>query len=183
MIVDNFLDDFPAFNRHARSVDYSGVVNPVDGVLYPDISTDIPDDVRADIQDKLSAIMGYEVEIKTLFMRLTSKNTKGAPHQAHTDTVMGHFTLLLYMNDGPGGTSFVRHKETGMDSDPRNDAEYAIWRRDTNVPDAWEPYEMVSMRENRANIISSGLMHRAEPVNGFGESVEDGRLVLTAFFS
>ncbi len=183
MIMDNFLKTFSQLREHAVQADYSGVTNPADGVLYPDITADIPVEVLEDVQSSLDKFMGWQVGINTIFMRLTSKNTKGAPHQAHTDAIMGDFTLLLYLQDGPGGTSFVRHKTIGLHSQPANDAEAEIWRRDTNIPDAWEITEMVAMKSNRANIVPSYKMHRAEPVGGFGEGPEDGRIVLTAFFS
>jgi hypothetical protein len=96
---------------------------------------------------------------------------------------MGDYTFLLYMQDGPGGTSFVRHKEQGMEHGPADDQELAAWKKDTNIPDAWEINGIVGMKENRACIFDSSFMHRAEPVEGFGNDVDDGRLVLTAFVS
>ncbi len=183
MIFDNFLNSFDILNRHARSIaEFSGVENPADGVVYPDVTIDIPDLVRDEIQTHLDRIFERPVHINTMFMRLTSDATFGAPHQAHTDSVMGEFTLLLYLNDESGGTSLVRHVDTGMDRDPETNEQYEAWVRDTNVPDAWEITEMVQMRKNRANIIDAHLMHRAEPVGGFGDGQADGRIVLTAFF-
>lgn len=182
VIVDNFLKTFDILKLAATHSHYRGVVNPADGVRYPDITDDIPVDCLDEIQERLDEVMGRSVDIKTIFMRLTSVNTSGAPHQAHNDLVMGDYTLLLYLNDGPGGTSFVKHRETGMDGQPDTREEYEAWLRDTNVPDAWEITEMVYMKENRANIIEAERMHRAEPVGGFGEDARDGRIVLTAFF-
>lgn len=184
MIVDNFLstDTFESLRARAISNDYKGVCNPVDGLEYPDVSVNIPEVVANEIHYRLSDLRGRPVDISTMFLRLTCENTKGTPHQAHTDTVMGDYTLLLYINDGPGGTSYVTHKETGMYGDPRSEQELNAWRRDTKVPDAWMITEMVNMKKNRANIIPADLMHRAEPAGGFGKDASDGRIVLTAFF-
>ena len=182
MIVDNFLKTYDALKQAAVSVDYKGVVSPDDGVLYPDISLEIPPECQCELQACLDEIMLGSADIKRLFMRLTSLHTSGAPHQAHNDSVMGDFTLLLYLNDGPGGTSFVKHRDTGMDAQPETQEQYEAWVRDTNVPDAWKITEMVEMKENRANIFESDRMHRAEPIGGFGEDASDGRIVLTAFF-
>lgn len=184
MIVDNFLTSYGVLHDHARAeADYSGVRNPADGIVYPDVTVDIPQQCLDEIQVRLDEVMGWTVKINTIFMRLTSRQTSGAPHQAHTDSIMGDFTLLLYLNDGPGGTSFVRHIETGMDSDPTTFEESEAWLRDTNVPDAWEITEMVTMKANRANIIPATLMHRKEPPGeGFGDGPSNGRIVLTAFF-
>ncbi len=182
MIINDFLTTFDTLKQAAVQADYQGVVNPGDGVEYPDITTDIPAECLTEIQTKLNEAMGWEVDIKTIFMRLTSKLTAGAPHQAHNDAVMGNYTLLLYLNDGPGGTSFVKHIETGMEAQPETQAQFDAWERDTNTPEAWVITEMVEMKENRANIINAERMHRAEPVGGFGESPQNGRIVLTAFF-
>ena len=182
MIVDNFIPSFGALQKYAQMIPYNGMTNAEDGLVYPDVTDQIPEFIFDQVHDGLEAAMGRDVTINMMFMRLTSEQTSGAPHQAHNDSVMGSFTLLLYLNDGPGGTSFVKHRETGMDAQPTTPEQYEAWVRDTNVPDAWEITEMVDMKENRANIIESERMHRAEPVGGFGNSAEDGRIVLTAFF-
>lgn len=184
MIIDNFLTTYDQLKEAAVQGKFEGVVNPQDGVLYPDIMIDIPVECLQEVQLRLNEAMGWSVNINTIFMRLTSNNTSGAPHQAHNDSVMGDCTLLLYLNDGPGGTSFVKHIETGMDAQPETTEEYDAWMRDTNIPEAWEITEMVEMKQNRANIIEADRMHRAEPAGrlGFGNGPKDGRIVLTAFF-
>lgn len=177
-IQDNILEDFDSFNDWARAQNYDGVVNPADGVHYPDIVTAIPDEVL----DEISAKVPEMNEIKYAFLRLTSLNTEGAPHQAHNDSVMANNTFLLYLQDGPGGTSMVQHKLYGMEDGPRNPLEESIWQRDTNTPHMWNVLECVPMKANRATWYPSQYMHRAEPIGGFGEGVTDGRLVLTIFF-
>lgn len=174
-IIDDFLppDVFARLREHCDTIKYSGVVNPVDGVVYPDISVDIPDYVRV-----------FFGSAKTLFMRLSLAGVK-APHQAHTDTLMGERSLMLYLTRleyCKGGTSLVEHIETGMFSDPRNDQELKAWQRDTNNPYVWKVYEMAEMLPNRLVSFDACLMHRAEPVGGFGTNAQNGRLVLTAFY-
>lgn len=174
-IQDNFLpaDVFARFREHCDRISYIGVVNPIDGVVYPDISLDIPEEVSK-----------YLGNYKVAFLRLSVTGVK-APHQAHTDTLMGSRSLMLYMNrigHCKGGTSLVKHIETGMTSDPRNKAEEAIWQRDTNNPRAWMIYDIAVMQPNRCVTFDASLMHRAEPVGGFGTDAQNGRLVLTAFY-
>lgn len=180
MIIDNFLETFEILNNHARTANYSGVKNLIDGIVYPDVTTDIPEVVKAEIQEQLDVIFG-PIRINMMFMRLTSDKTATAPHQAHNDLAMGNFTLLLYLNDA-GGTSFIRHRETGMETQPQTQEQYEAWERDTNIPNAWEVTEMVDAKKNRANIIEADRMHRAEPIGGFGKELADSRIVLTAFF-
>jgi len=174
---DDFLDDFDRFNAWARAQEFQGAVNPVDGVEYPDIVTYLPVEIMQEIRDKVGDV-GKSFE----FMRMTNENTATAPHQAHNDITMGQMTFLLYLQDGEGGTSLVRHKKTGLYTQPRSSYEQRLWERDTNVPDAWEITDMVPMKANRAVWYPSEWMHRAEPIHGFGKDATDGRIALIMFF-
>lgn len=180
-VKDNFLPTelFKTFNSWARLQDYAGVRNPVDGVWYPDIVVNIPEEI---VQEVRSGIAG-NVWIHHIVLRLTTLNTSSIPHQAHNDAVMSEYTFVLYMQDGEGGTSLVRHKETGMDAHIKDDEALAIWARDTNIPDAWEIHHMMPMKANRAVWYPSEYMHRAEPVGGFGQDASDGRIGLIAWLS
>lgn len=174
-LIDDFLPAgvFNLLREHCDGLDYSGVKNPVDGVVYPGISIDIP-----------QVVLQWLGRPKTVFMRLSLPGMQ-APHQAHTDTLMGSESLMLYLcrqEHCRGGTSLVRHVKTGMRSDPRSKIEEEVWKRDTNNPNAWEIYEIAQMQPNRAAIFDASLMHRAEPVGGFGTDAKNGRLVLTAFY-
>lgn len=174
-IIDDFLprDIFELLRRHCDVISYRGVVNPIDGVVYPDISVDIP-----------KQVVSFLGRPKTVFMRLSLAGVK-APHQAHTDTLMGKQSLMLYITRQEhckGGTSLVKHIETGMVSDPKTAEEEAVWKRDTNNPRAWMVYDLAMMQPNRAAIFDASLMHRAEPLGGFGTDSKNGRLVLTAFY-
>lgn len=185
VIIDDFLSDFESFNKHVRKLPFAGVVNPADGVEYPDISDKIPEEVRRELIQNLEEAMEWKVQMNLLFLRNTSKDTATAPHQAHTDTIQGTHIFLLYMQDGPkgAGTSLVRHKKLGFDKDPINDEQFKAWKRDVNNYDAWEITGLIPMKENRAACgIWSAKMHRAEPVHGFGTLPKDGRIALIGFY-
>jgi hypothetical protein len=184
-VVDSFIPSFDSLRAHADSVDYQGVRNPVDGVVYPGISTDIPASVKEEVICATSTILSTAISPNAIFTRLSLADVP-VPHQAHTDSTMGQWSLMLYLNRPEhckGGTSLVRHRTTGMLSDPRGAAELAIWKTDTNKPEAWEIVQLVPMRPNRAFLFPSHRMHRAEPIGGFGDSPKNGRLVLTMFFN
>lgn len=174
-ILDEFLprELYEFLRKHCDTLKFDGVVNPVDGVLYPGISTDIP-----------PQIMAFFGRPKFIFMRLSLAGVP-VPHQAHTDATMGGTSLMLYLSRAEhckGGTSLVRHKYTGMTRNPRDSFEESQWKQDTNNPEAWEIYELAEMQPNRAAVFDADLMHRAEPIGGFGDSAKNGRLVLTAFY-
>lgn len=184
IVIDSFLDDFDSFRLHCDGVNYQGETNPEDGVFYDGVSLEIPIDIKEEISRKLSEIHNREVSINSMFLRLSSDGMD-APHQSHTDAVMGSFSLMLYMNrinDCEGGTSLVVHKRTGLCSNPINKKQQAVWEQDHSNWDAWSIASICPMMPNRAFIFDSSLMHRAEPVGGFGNNSKDGRLVLTVFY-
>ena len=179
-VKDKFLENFEEFNEYARGLDYMGAVNPYDEVEYPDISLAVPDEIAQEVRSYCSSKVGQRVKINAIFLRLSKAGTY-CPHQSHNDKAMGQYGFILYMQDGPGGTAFVDHVEASMPNGPWTNTEYEIWKRDMNVPSKWTTRRLVDMKANRALFYDSKLMHRAEPIGGFGDTVEDGRLVLTAF--
>lgn len=183
--IDNFLPDFDEFRQYCDELDYSGMTNDADGVFYPGVTDDIPMHISQHVINCVSMHLGRPIVPSAMFLRITTEGTH-APHQAHTDLAMGKYGLMLYLNrveDCVGGTSFVMHKETGMKSNPINDKLVEVWRRDTNNPEAWQVLDICEMRPNRAMIFDASMMHRAEPIGGFGTTNQDGRLVLVMFFN
>lgn len=178
--IDDFLADFDSFRDYCNSLDYAGVTNPADGVFYPGVSLAIPGEIADEVREKIERIEGVPVSIRAIFLRLSTRGME-APHQAHTDAIMGKKSFMLYLSEGEGGTALVRHV-SGMDRTPVDEDHRLLWERDTNTPDAWQITDICEMRPNRACIFDADLMHRAEPVGGFGENSLDGRLVLTAFY-
>jgi len=184
LIIDNFLNDFKEFRDHVSGLDYKGTVNPLDGVIYPNINIEIPDSIKYEVLHKISDILNKKIQLTIpLCLRLSLEGVK-APHQAHTDSMMGEYNFILYMNDGSEGfgTSIVKHV-SGMEFNPKTIEEEQLWIQDTNNYNKWEIIQHYQMKSNRAVIIPSHLFHRAEPVHGFGTSALDGRLVLLAFFN
>lgn len=172
MIIDEFLPDFDDFRAWADEQVYAPVINPADCVEYPGICKEVP---VFGTRLRLQAIMQQPVHIRAAFMRLSLEGSR-APHQAHNDALMGHYSMMLYLNRPEhcrGGTSLVRHL-SGDDM--------AHWELDHSDPSKWRVYSIAEMQPNRAFIFRAELFHRAEPVGGFGTDPTNGRLVYTAFF-
>lgn len=177
-VVDGFLDEFDSFRSHCDQIDYSGEVNPYDGVMYPGISFDIPESVKLEAFKKLGA------RDPKIFLRLTLDG-QDVPHSAHNDAVMSSKGCIIYLNraeDCKGGTSFVDHKDLGMRYGPANEQEEAVWKADNNNYDAWNICDMVEMVSNRALMFDTKMMHRAEPPSAFGGCSRHGRLVMVCFY-
>jgi hypothetical protein len=181
MIFDNFLESYSDLKAHSLSAVFSDIANSVDGVVYPYICADIPENVRSEIVEILTKAIGREPVNMTMFMRLSPKGCH-VPHIAHTDNSMGVYSLMLYMNDHEGGTAFIRHKETGIMYAPESQEIVELVQKDQNNPEKWAVVDMAHMKENRAVIFDAGKFHCAMPIGGFGEGAES-RCVLTCFFS
>lgn len=184
LTIQNFLSDFESFRAICDNLDYEGVTNPADGVFYPGVSLSIPADIQAEVKQKIEGHLGCPIVVNAMFVRLSKTGTY-APHQAHTDIVMGQKSFMLYLNrqaDCLGGTALVKH-ESGMDRTPTDLDSFNLWQEDHSSPDKWTVEEMCDMEQNKACIFDANLMHRAHPIGGFGHDNRTGRLVLTAFFN
>jgi hypothetical protein len=103
---------------------------------------------------------------------------------------------ILYLSrpeDCRGGTEFYRHKRTGSDRMPMDAqslaemgyASYAeiekdILHKDGRDRSKWERTMTAPMRFNRLVLLQPQYWHTAGP--GFGDNVENGRLVFLMFF-
>ena len=126
--------------------------------------------------------------------RITLGNDRGRA-KVHVDAA--HWSGILYLTRPEhcrGGTEFFRHRATGTDRAPFNDAEArahgyesakamtaAILDRDGTDDASWEPTMQVPMRFNRLLMLRPWLWHTAGET--FGTSLEDGRLVYLMFFA
>jgi hypothetical protein len=181
VIVDNFLDDFKSLKDYADSAEFKSEKNPADGVTYPFICKDIPESLKERVLSKIKSHAGITPRIHTIFMRRSPEGVS-CPHKVHSDNSMGDYSLMLYMDDKPHGTSLVNHKKTGAKHVKYSSDIIDSIIEDQNNDDAWEIYQMNYGKPNRAFIFDAHLLHRAEPVGGYGEG-KDARTVLTCFFS
>ena len=116
------------------------------------------------------------------------------PGRIHIDP--SQLSGILYLSrpeDCRGGTEFYRHKRTGTDRVPMDTRQlkaigyssYEKMQRDILDSDAldrskWELSMTVPMRFNRLILLQPHYWHTSGP--GFGDSVENGRLVYLMFF-
>ncbi len=114
--------------------------------------------------------------------------------KVHIDSA--HWSGILYLSrpeDCRGGTEFYRHVRTNTDRAPMTPEQlrahgYAsfdqmhgdIIERDSLDDSQWEMNMQIPMRFNRLVLLRPWLWHTASP--GFGDSIENGRLVYLLFF-
>lgn len=179
MIHDNFLKNYDLLREFADSAEFKDEENPVDGVIYPMICAELPDEITKEVQEKVKPNNTF-----VLFMRMSPEGVH-CPHIAHTDNSMGDFSLMIYLNRQEhckGGTSLIYHRQTGMAFAPEAPEMVGIARRDQNISDAWITHSHCAMAPNRAFNFPAQMFHRAEPIGGFGTTNHDSRLVLTCFY-
>jgi hypothetical protein len=116
------------------------------------------------------------------------------PGRIHID--QSHWSGILYLSrpqDCQGGTEFYRHVRTGTDRVPMDteslkkigyssyeELQHDILDKDALDRSKWELTMTVPMRFNRLVLLQPHYWHTSGP--GFGDSLENGRLVYLLFF-
>lgn len=192
IIVDDFLQDPDELRRAALRLTYppqQGAFpgrNSLERIQLPNLVRQISHTVG----EPLALLDPLQSHAKC---RITLANDVGRA-RVHVD--QSHWSGILYLTlpgHCQGGTEFFRHKRTNTDRGPINldemkamgyDSMQAlhedIIERDSNNDDAWELTMRVPMRYNRLVLLRPWLWHTAGP--GFGDSLENGRLVYLMFF-
>jgi hypothetical protein len=126
-------------------------------------------------------------------LRLTLAGDRGR-YRVHVDAGV-EWSGVLYLSRPEqcrGGTSFFRHRSTGTERAPVCAEELArchfqspqqaldrILGEDSNDESKWETLTVIPMRFNRLVLFRPWLWHSAG--DGFGDSLENGRLVQLFF--
>jgi hypothetical protein len=116
------------------------------------------------------------------------------PGRIHID--QSHWSGILYLSrpeDCQGGTEFYRHIRTGTDRVPMDteslkkigyssyeELQHDILDKDALDRSKWELTMTVPMRFNRLVLLQPHYWHTSGP--GFGDSLENGRLIYVMFF-
>ena len=192
LIIDDFLDNAEGLRQHALTLDYPDLQGAFPGRnSLQRINIDGLDQIVSHLAgERLVAIDPPESHAKCR-ITLASDVGRGKVHVDHSD-----WSGILYLSkpeDCRGGTQFFRHKRTNTSRAAINEAEleamgYAsvadmhrdIIERDGNDESAWDMTMEVPMEFNRLILLRPWLWHTAGP--GFGERIENGRLVYLMFF-
>lgn len=131
--------------------------------------------------------LGRQVYPNSMFFRVTNKSTEAA--YVHSDREAGDYTCIVYLSkhDGSSGTGFYRHIESGMTRMPplAQVAQNAKLKQEmVEGSDAvWKQTTFVLGVYNRALIFEAPLFHSRLPKHGFGDGIEDGRMVWVCHFN
>jgi len=191
VIVDDFLSNPDAFRTQALGLTYTqpGAYPGFNSVEQ--LNIDGLDQVVSQIvNEPLRAIVPPESHGKCR-LTLAEQSKPGLIHVDQSD-----WSGILYLSrpeDCQGGTGFYRHIPTGTDRVPTtieglNDlgfSSYDEFRRATANRDSadrstWDMVMNVPMRFNRLVLLQPWFWHTSGP--GFGDSIENGRLIFVMFF-
>lgn len=192
IIVDDFLENADALRNSALNLTY-----PEQDGAFPGRNSLERIEIRG-LVDQASRITGEPLALMSpLESHAKCRRTLAADigrAKVHVDRAYWSGILFLTKpEDCQGGTDFFRHIRTGTDRGPMNAADLAqmgfssidemhreIIEKDSNDDSKWELTMRVPMRYNRLVLLRPWLWHTAGP--GFGDSIQNGRLVYLMFF-
>lgn len=191
-IIDDFLKDAEAIRARALSLTYTEKGNFPGRDSVERLSIDGLDElVSAIMRQRFHAQWHQDFAHARCRLTLASDDKVAG---VHVDP--SHLSGILYLSrpqDCAGGTEFFRHLRTGTDRVPMTPQEltglgyssYQEMHRDIVVKDGhdrskWEQSMTVPMRFNRLVLLQPQYWHTSGL--GFGDSVENGRLVYLMFF-
>lgn len=177
MIYDNFLVNPCRVRRIGLSANYIDWRAP-DGEIYKRVAIEEVPGFRAAIESHVGP-----VEILGMGYRLNYGGE--TPNAAiHSDMGWGTHAAVLYLCDGPGGTAFWEHKETGASSiKPGDMALLSKVQTDWDDAGKWTQRGIAELKFNRCVIYPSELFHSRWPFEAFGDCPANGRLIAVAFFN
>jgi len=127
--------------------------------------------------------------------RIVTDQTGMMP-KVHADSAVD-WAAIIYLTPNAqlrGGTGFYKHKETGLEGPPSDrlarkmgfedaiEFENQIVRRDMADLDAWDLVSYTAPVYNRLILFRGNQLYHA-PLGGFGNTIQDGRLIHIFFFN
>lgn len=188
LVVDGFCDDLERVKNSVHAAGF-GTWRPNKG----EVGTSIYEGMgfwgdHALLLRSLTTSVG-PVAPNSMYFRVTNVGMERA--YIHSDRETGNYTCICYLTDHEevSGTAFFRHKGTGLESMPsfaemRNAGILEELKADmvSRDPDKWEQVDFVRGKKNRALIFNAPLFHSRFPLEGIGDTPDDGRLIWASHF-
>jgi len=190
-IVDNFLADPDSYRAKALTQEFYEIRGP-DGGIYKNISVRPTKEHKAEIE----AAIGRPIEQDYSFLRYAIYGTP-LNHLIHADSGLAPFACVLYLNTDDqipegSGTAFYQHRKLKYEQVPSVEQVRAAGKSPKRVweileaswgdVDAWKETCRVPMKYNRAVIFETTNFHSRLPLDAFGNTLEDSRLIFVSFF-
>lgn len=191
-VVDNFLSDPDSYRAKALQQEYYTIKGP-DGGVYRNISMRPTTEHKSEIEKAL----GKSVEQDYTFLR-HAKYATPLNHLIHADSGLAAYACVLYLNPNDqipegSGTAFYLHKKLKMERVHDGHEIKSVGKSPKRVweiledswgdVDAWKETARVEMKYNRAVIFPTVWFHSRLPLDAFGNTLEDARLIFVSFFN
>jgi hypothetical protein len=183
-VIDGFLDHSLEARQRALNLDFKNA--DWAGKTYRGVAECSALDV--DIIQKIEQETGKRCDMKLSFFRSGRQGIDAPTTYIHADNaVPARFAGVLYLTPDHlcrGGTAFWRHKSLFWDRlPPAVPPELADrLNQDGQDEQQWDQTRMVQMKFNRFVMYPTDVFHSRYPKEGFGQTLEDGRLVYVCFF-
>lgn len=189
IIKDDFIGEKAALQARADAIanGFNAETGP-DGGVYEGVAKEPRIHERPEFKASLASLYKVkEEEIKFAF-GCFRRDMKGmfTHSYAHADTICASHAGLLYLTPfeyTSGGTAFYRHIPSGLMQHPvlppKEDAQLTA---DWMVKTKWEMHSFIHMVFDRFVTYPCSYYHNRFPMEGFGETDEDSRLVYVVFF-
>lgn len=189
MVVDNFCDFADELVDSVKAAGF-GTWTPTKGLVGSSIYEGMgfwglhSVAVRSIIKH-----LGQVIVPNNMFFRTT--NVGFEPAYIHSDRDTGAHTCILYLSDHdePFGTAFFKHLPTGLTEMPSfaemqemGIMEQMVKDMVSRDPEVWEQVGYIEGKYNRGIIFDAPLFHSRFPVEGIGDTEDEGRLVWASHF-
>lgn len=189
LVIDGFCDDPERVRKSAFAAGFD-TWNPNKGKVGSSVYEGMGfwGDHAPMIRSLIRSVGGVVIP-NSMFFRVTNVGMERA--YIHSDREAGNHTCICYLteHDEQSGTAFYRHKRTGLDEMPS----FAQMQADgideelkadmvSRDPDKWEQTDYVRGAYNRALVFKAPLFHSRFPLEGIGDSFDNGRLVWASHF-
>lgn len=191
-VIDDFLRNAEEVRRQALALDY------MIGGRYPGLNS--KQKLRIEGLDEIVSMLVREPVRAPWTNDFSHGSCRIAlaadEQQARIHIDQSHWSGILYLSrpeDCQGGTEFFRHKRTNTDRVPMDteslkaigyssyeELQHDILDKDALDRSQWEHTMTVPMRFNRLVLLQPHYWHTAGA--GFGDSLENGRLIYLMFF-
>ena len=189
LVIDDFCDDPERVRKSAFAAGFD-TWNPNKGKVGSSVYEGMGfwGDHAPMIRSLIRSVGGVVIP-NSMFFRVSNVGMERA--YIHSDRHAGAHTCIAYLteHDEASGTAFYRHKRTGLTEMPTFEemADMGIeeeLKQDmvSRDPAKWEQVDYVRGQYNRALIFTAPQFHSRFPLEGIGDSFDNGRLVWASHF-
>jgi hypothetical protein len=188
---DDVIPNPEGLRNWALSTPLSTIKGP-DGELYSNVAK-FDGNTSEYFGEVLAALLGRPVRMDYCGIRF---DYAGEMHDIHADSAYSEYAFVLYLNPPDqcrGGTAFWRNKKYGWCALPTEKDVRRMGKSPQRVLKDlcdqaadelnWEKVHMADMKTNRLITYPTTQFHSRWPLEGFGSTPDDGRLVAVGFYT